>query len=31
LGRPIARMLAPGERADANLEILDPGKNAEGF
>jgi hypothetical protein len=31
LGKPIARMLAPGERADANLEILDPGKNAEGF
>jgi predicted Zn finger-like uncharacterized protein len=31
LGRPTARMLAPGERADANLEILDPGKNAEGF
>ena len=31
LGRPIARMLAPGERADATLEFLDPGKNAEGF
>jgi hypothetical protein len=31
LGKPTARMLAPGERADANLEILDPGKNAEGF
>jgi hypothetical protein len=31
LGRPTARLLAPGERADANLEILDPGKNAEGF
>jgi hypothetical protein len=24
-------MLAPGERVDATLEILDPGKNAEGF
>jgi predicted Zn finger-like uncharacterized protein len=31
LGKPTARLLAPGERADANLEILDPGKNAEGF
>jgi predicted Zn finger-like uncharacterized protein len=31
LGKPIARLLAPGERADATLEILDPGKNAEGF
>lgn len=31
LGKPIARALAPGERVDATLEILDPGKNAEGF
>jgi hypothetical protein len=31
LGRPVAKLLAPGERADATLEILDPGKNAEGF
>ena len=26
-----ARMLAPGERVDATLDILDPGKDAEGF
>ena len=31
LGRPTVRMLAPGERADATLDILDPGKDAEGF
>jgi hypothetical protein len=31
MGKPTARLLAPGERADATLEILDPGKNAEGF
>jgi predicted Zn finger-like uncharacterized protein len=31
LGKPTARQLAPGERADAILNILDPGKNAEGF
>ena len=31
MGRPTARLLAPGERVDATLEILDPGKNAEGF
>jgi predicted Zn finger-like uncharacterized protein len=31
LGKPTARLLTPGERADATLEILDPGKNAEGF
>jgi hypothetical protein len=31
LGKPIARLLAPGERVDATLAILDPGKNAEGF
>jgi predicted Zn finger-like uncharacterized protein len=31
LGKPTARMLAPGERVDATLDILDPGKDAEGF
>jgi predicted Zn finger-like uncharacterized protein len=31
LGKPTVRLLAPGERVDAILEILDPGKNAEGF
>ena len=31
LGKPTARLLAPGERVDATLEILDPGKRAEGF
>ena len=31
LGKPTVRMLAPGERADAILDILDPGKDAEGF
>jgi predicted Zn finger-like uncharacterized protein len=31
LGKPTARLLAPGERVDATLAILDPGKNAEGF
>jgi hypothetical protein len=31
LGRPTVRMMAPGERADATLDILDPGKDAEGF
>jgi predicted Zn finger-like uncharacterized protein len=31
LGKPTARMLAPGERVDATLTILDPGKSAEGF
>ncbi|HWX36862.1 MAG TPA: zinc-ribbon and DUF3426 domain-containing protein [Steroidobacteraceae bacterium] len=31
LGKPTARLLTPGERADAVLEILDPGKSAEGF
>jgi predicted Zn finger-like uncharacterized protein len=31
LGKPAARQLAPGERVDAILNILDPGKNAEGF
>ena len=31
LGKPVTRMLAPGERTDATLDILDPGKDAEGF
>jgi predicted Zn finger-like uncharacterized protein len=31
LGKPAARMLGPGERVDATLDILDPGKDAEGF
>ena len=31
LGKPTVRMMAPGERADATLDILDPGKDAEGF
>ena len=31
MGKPTAQLLAPGERADASLQILDPGKNAEGF
>jgi predicted Zn finger-like uncharacterized protein len=31
LGKATARMLAPGERVDATLDILDPGKDAEGF
>ena len=31
LGKPTAKLLAPGERADAMLDILDPGKSAEGF
>lgn len=31
LGKPTARLLGPGERADATLDILDPGKSAEGF
>jgi predicted Zn finger-like uncharacterized protein len=31
LGRPTAKLLAPGERVDATVAILDPGKNAEGF
>jgi predicted Zn finger-like uncharacterized protein len=31
VGKPTARLLAPGERVDATLQILDPGKNAEGF
>jgi predicted Zn finger-like uncharacterized protein len=31
LGKPTAKLLAPGERIDATLNILDPGKSAEGF
>jgi len=31
LGKAPARLLAPGERVDATLDILDPGKDAEGF
>jgi hypothetical protein len=31
LGNSAARILGPGERVDATLDILDPGKNAEGF
>jgi hypothetical protein len=31
LSEPTARMMAPGERVDATLAILDPGKSAEGF
>jgi hypothetical protein len=31
LGKPIARLLAPGERVDAIMDILDPGQAAEGF
>jgi len=31
LGKPIARPLAPGEKVDAVLNIVDPGQDAEGF
>ena len=31
LAKAPARLMAPGERADATLEIQDPGKSAEGF
>jgi Protein of unknown function (DUF3426) len=31
LGKPTVKLLAPGERIDATMDILDPGKNAEGF
>jgi hypothetical protein len=31
MGNATAHMLAPGERADATLDIVDPGKDAEGF
>jgi predicted Zn finger-like uncharacterized protein len=30
-GKPLNRLLGPGERADATVEIEDPGKTAEGF
>lgn len=30
-GKPVARLLSPGEKVDAVLNILDPGKDAEGF
>jgi hypothetical protein len=30
-GQPVARLLSPGEKVDAVLNILDPGKEAEGF
>jgi predicted Zn finger-like uncharacterized protein len=31
LGRPPKRLLAPGERVDATMDIIDPGKDAESF
>ncbi len=31
LGKATTGLLAPGERADATINILDPGKDAEGF
>jgi predicted Zn finger-like uncharacterized protein len=31
LGKNAAHMLAPGEKVDAVLDIIDPGKDAEGF
>ncbi len=31
LGRPTQRLMTPGERADATLDIHDPGTDAEGF
>lgn len=31
LGKPTVRLLAPGEHVDATLDIVDPGKDAEGF
>jgi predicted Zn finger-like uncharacterized protein len=31
LGKPPANLLAPGETVDATMDILDPGKSAEGF
>lgn len=30
-GKPVVRMLSPGERTDATVDILDPGQEAEGF
>ena len=31
LGKPMAKLLAPGERVDATMDIMDPGNSAEGF
>lgn len=31
LAKAVAHLLAPGERVDATLDIVDPGKEAEGF
>jgi predicted Zn finger-like uncharacterized protein len=31
MGKPIVRSLSPGEKVDAMLNIIDPGKDAEGF
>lgn len=31
LGKPPGKLLAPGESVDATMDILDPGKSAEGF
>ncbi len=31
VGRPISGSMVPGERVDATMNILDPGKSAEGF
>jgi hypothetical protein len=31
LGKPTTRLLAPGEHADATMDIVDPGKDAESF
>jgi len=31
LGKPTAKLLAPGERVDATLDLMDPGNDAEGF
>ena len=31
LGKPVVGLLAPGQRVDATINMLDPGKDAEGF
>ena len=31
IGKPVTRQLAPDERVDATLDLLDPGNDAEGF
>jgi len=31
MGKPISRMMAPGDLEEATLDILDPGQDAEGF